>query len=924
MSTQGAMGPEAAPGTRTGLFALVAIASALAALAIAGPAFASQPIGSFEVSTSTTQAGGHPDLETRLTLQNPGQPEAAENVIVNLPVGLFGNPHAITTCKSADFALAACPISSQAGTITVRANYSSDPNYLLGVAPVYDMEPRSDEETARFAFIVPVLNVPISIPVAVRTGGDYGLRMTVSGITQTMPLASADITIWGFPAASENDNSRFPKGTVGTPAGCPQQASPECASNSGASPHSAGIAVEPLTDNPSTCTQQPLTVTLDVQTYQDPENLSHAEAEYPPTTGCEKQNFNPVFNAVLTTGEADAPSGLDMELKAPLFESKAASPSNIRSATLTLPEGLSINPDAADGQSACTDAEANFHSEAPANCPDNSKIGNFEIGTPALTGPLTGSLYFGEPKPGDQYRVFMIADGFGIHAKLLASVHPTADTGQLVITVNDLPQVPFDQFDLHLFSSQRGLVATPIHCSFYGADSVFVPWNSALAAQTSRPNLSVDRGPNGQPCPASIRPFSPRLVAGTLTPIAGAFSDFSLQLDRDDGDQFLGDLNFKMPLGFTGSLRGISYCPESALAHAAASPGRAEQAQPSCPGSSQIGTSNVAAGPGTHPFHVEGRIYMAGPLKGAPLSLAVITPALAGPYDYGTQVVRVALHIDPITAQVKAVSDTVPQIIGGVPLRLRSIRVSIDRPNFAINPTNCAPLSVDSQGIGDQGTVTDFSSYFHVVNCQSLPFKPKMTFRVLGGNKKTHRSANPPLQIDLWTQPGNANIKSLSVTLPKAFAVDQRHLGNLCSKAQLESESCAGRQVIGNVMTKTPLLDAPLQGAAYAVSGFGKLPRLAFILDGQVRLVPQAESKSVGGRLQTTVPTVPDAPIGHFRLDLLGGKKGYLVNTRSLCKGDSTISVNFAGQNGKARSENVKAKASCGKKSKRTKRHRWN
>ena len=94
---------------------------------LAAPAFATQPIDSFEVFTSTTQAGGHPDLETRLTLRSPGEPEAAENVIVNLPEGLFGNPHAIPTCKSADFALAACPISSQAGVITIRANYSGDP-----------------------------------------------------------------------------------------------------------------------------------------------------------------------------------------------------------------------------------------------------------------------------------------------------------------------------------------------------------------------------------------------------------------------------------------------------------------------------------------------------------------------------------------------------------------------------------------------------------------------------------------------------------------------------------------------------------------------------------------------------------------------------------------------------------------------------
>ena len=138
------------------------------------------------------------------------------------------------------------------------------------------------------------------------------------------------------------------------------------------------------------------------------------------------------------------------------------------------------------------------------------------------------------------------------------------------------------------------------------------------------------------------------------------------------------------------------------------------------------------------------------------------------------------------------------------------------------------------------------------------------------------------------------------MTLPKAFAIDQRHLGNICSKAQLAAERCAGRQPIGTVETKTPLLDQPLTGPAYAVSGFGKLPRLAFILDGQVTLIPQAESSSVkGGQLKTVVPVVPDAPIGHFRLDLLGGKQGYLVNTRSLCASPPRIKIDYTAQNGK-------------------------
>jgi hypothetical protein len=307
-------------------------------------------------------------------------------------------------------------------------------------------------------------------------------------------------------------------------------------------------------------------------------------------------------------------------------------------------------------------------------------------------------------------------------------------------------------------------------------------------------------------------------------------------------------------------------------------------------------------------------MYLGGPMNGAPLSVVAITPALAGPYDYGVVVVRVALHVDPKTAQVSAISDAMPQIIGGIPIRMRSIRVSIDKPNFTINPTNCSPFTVDSQGIGDQGTVTDFSSYFQAVNCITLPFKPSMKIKQIGGKNATGRSANPALQFDLRTRTGDANIKSVAVTLPKAFAIDQRHLGNICSKAQLAAERCAGRQAIGTVTTTTPLLDQPLSGPAYAVSGFGKLPHVVFILNGQVLIMPEAESSSVkGGHLKTVVPVVPDAPIGHFRLKLYGGKKGYLVNTRDLCASAATTTIEYTAQSGKKLTQSVATKTACGK-----------
>jgi hypothetical protein len=287
---------------------------------------------------------------------------------------------------------------------------------------------------------------------------------------------------------------------------------------------------------------------------------------YPATTGCYEQTFDPVFNATLTSERTDSPSGLEMQLKASQFLGLANSPSSLRSASLILPDGISINPDAADGQTSCPDALANFDSPAPAKCPDNSKIGTFDIETPALDGPLIGSIYIGEPQPGNQYRAFMVASGFGINSKLVASFVPDPKTGQLTIGVVDLPQVPFEKFNLHLFASDRGLVATPTRCAIYQADSLFVPWNSNLAPQHSKPIIAVTTGPDGDPCPGTKRPFHPSLVAGMSTAVAGAFSSFTLKLDRDDGDQFLRDLNFRMPPGFTGNLRGISYCPEPAIA----------------------------------------------------------------------------------------------------------------------------------------------------------------------------------------------------------------------------------------------------------------------------------------------------------------------------------------------------------------------
>jgi len=492
---------------------------ALILLAV-GSAAAKPAISAFTVSTSDTQAGGHPTLTAKIQLANPGAPEAAKNLTVNLPEGVFGNPGAIKRCRAADFALNQCGAGSQAGVVSLAANYQDNPEFILGTAPIYNMETVGVDETARLAFVAPTANIPISIPISVRSDSDYGLRMGVSGISQQIPVGFAEFTIWDFPADIDHDVQRFPPGSPGNPPACLGSLTTECLS----APHpSSGQVPRPFIDNPSVCTGKPLPVSLEAVSYQDPTHPAFAEGLYPATTGCENQKFDPVFDLAPTGSETDSPSGLDIKLKADQFlEGESPSPSTLRSATLTLPPGLTINPDAADGQSACLDSQARFGTNLPGNCPDNSKIGTVEVKTPALEEPLKGSLYFGEPKPGDQYRVFMIFDGEGIHAKLFASAKPDPATGQVTMSVIDLPQVPFEEFDLHLFASDRGLVATPTRCTLYRAGATLVPWNAILAPQGSSPFFSLTSGPHGAECPGEIRPFHPRLAAGTSNPVAGA------------------------------------------------------------------------------------------------------------------------------------------------------------------------------------------------------------------------------------------------------------------------------------------------------------------------------------------------------------------------------------------------------------------
>jgi len=442
--------------------------------------------------------------------------------------------------------------------------------------------------------------------------------------------------------------------------------------------------------------------------------------------------------------------------------------------------------------------------------------------------------------------------------------------------------------------------------------SKFVPWATELSEQNQTQFFVLDHGPNGTPCPGEVRDFAPKFVAGAKNSTAGAHSAFGLRITRDDGQQGLSGVTIGTPPGLLARLKGIPYCAESAvtLASAAAHTGVDELTSPACPAASQVGTATTGAGAGTHPLYTPGKVYLAGPYKGAPLSVMVVVPAVSGPYDLGNAAVRVALHVDSETTELTAVSDPLPRILGGIPLRLRMIQIELDRERFMLNPTNCGGFAVGAGISGDQGALVTSSAHFQVTNCAVLPFEPEMSLRLLGSTK---RRGHPSLHGVVQAKPGEANIRRAVVTLPRNQLLDQGNLDTVCTRTQFARDACPPGSVYGTASATSPLLDEPLRGPVYLRTSSHKLPDLVAALDGQIDIdVAGRIDDAKKGGLRTSFDSVPDAPITRFALTLNGGKRGLLVNERNVCKASKTVQVRLTGQNGKDLKRTPKLRTPCG------------
>jgi hypothetical protein len=481
----------------------------------------------------------------------------------------------------------------------------------------------------------------------------------------------------------------------------------------------------------------------------------------------------------------------------------------------------------------------------------------------------------------------------------------------LTTTISNTPQSQVEEFVVKLDGGPRAAVSSPPTCGPNKGSAVMTPW-SGNAPATPSDSFSMTTAPGGGKCAKTLaeRPFAPGFGAAPASAKAGAFSPVTVRITRPDGQQELKGTDIVLPPGMTGKLAGIPYCPEAALAAASGRAGVAEKGASSCPAESQVGTAVVEAGTGSAPYKIEGsKVFLTGPYKGAPLSLAVITPAVAGPFDLGTVVVRVALFVDPETAQIRASSDPLPHVFGGTLLNVRSVDLKMNRPNFTLNPTSCGPLATTGALLGGGGDPTNpaaFSAFgvsapFQTTDCGALKFRPKLYTKLLGGKKVTQRSKFPAFRAVLVAREGDANIGRAALTMPHSLFLEQGHIGTICTRVQLAAAACPKRSVYGFARAKSPLLSDELKGPVYLVSSDNELPDLLADLHGQVNIRLRGVISASKARIRTVFSSVPDVPVSKFTLKMKGGKKGLLVNSRNLCAHPNFSSLNFKAQNGKVR-----------------------
>jgi hypothetical protein len=837
-----------------------------------------------------TQAGGHPDsVTTNIVLAQTAEggtltPSGnVKDVRVELPAGFVGNPSATATCTRRESEQKQCSGAAQVGTLIVQAATEGEL-----AAPLFNIAPPKGvaaELGARFNNFANAF-----IEAKVRTGGDYGIDAESLNITNLAGVKQVTVKLWGVPSAISHDGER------GCPAGGEYQVpcvTPE-----------RGPA-KPFLTAPGSCSGAPLQTSVFADAYQAPGEFVTNHAEMPAMEGCEKLRFSPSIAIAPEVSRADSPTGLDVGLHVPQEESAGGlAEANVRNVSVTLPAGQTVNPAAAGGLAACSEGQIELHGPQPGRCPEASKIGLVELETPLFPHRIfKGGDYVAtqtENPFGSLLAIYVAIDEpeLGVVVKLAGHVElgePFVSNGlqpgQIRTTFDDNPQLPFENLRLSFSGGPRAALVTPPACGSYTSTASLTPWSSSTPIEKAS-TFQVTSGPGGSACAAPG--FAPTFTAGTPNNQAGAYAPFGVTFARQDGEETLGRVSVTTPPGLLGILKSVVRCPEPQA-------GKGECAQ-----ASEIGEATVAIGAGTNPYWVKGgKVYLTNAYGGGPFGLSIVVPTTAGPFTLagnggpGKEVVRASISVDPSTAQITVTSDPLPSILDGVPLQIRTASVTINRPGFIFNPTNCSKLQVKGTLLSGAGTPASVSSPFTVGNCAHLPFKARFTALT---SAKASKARGASLHVKVTSGAGQANIAKVKVDLPLQLPSRLSTLQKACLAAVFASNpaACPAASVVGVGTAVTPVLNSTLRGPAYLVShGGAAFPDLEIVLQGEgITLILDGQTHIKKGITSSIFRAVPDAPITSFDLVLPQGPHSVLAAFGSLCKSALNMPTVITGQNG--------------------------
>ncbi len=863
-----------------------------------------------------TVAGDHPDalftsfdVPSVNTLTLGGQRDALpvediRQIVFDLPAGIVGNPQATPTCSLTDLTnFGNCAHSTQVGTLELIEPHITQPGVERAL-PIYSIVPEQGYP-AEFGVFDPLLGRSVVMYASVRTGTDYGLRVTSAPLPRALPISGVRAIFFGDPAAHD-ESGGSPIAMFTNPMDCGPAFTTELHVDSWQNPGPLDANGAPVLSDP---------------------RWKAAKTESPPVVGCGALQFSPEAQITPDTSVAESPSGLSVDIKVPQNEApEGLGTPELKNVVVQLPRGMAISPSAANGLEACTntpepgrpEGQIALHSVEAERCPEASKIGTVELVSPAVKLPLKGSLFVAQQTAnpfGALLAVYLVAEGSGVLVKLAGHVEADPLTGQLTTRFEGNPpfegepQQQVSEIKLGVFGGPRAPLVTPPACGSYTIDTSLTPWSSPLASVlTSGFGISSGCG----------RGFAPSLVAGTKNNQAAGSSSFSVTFSRADGEQRFGGVAITSPPGLEAVVKSVVQCPEPAATTGACGP------------ESQIGEVTVSAGPGEAPVWVHGgKAFLTGPYGGAPFGLTMVVPAVAGPFNLGTEIVRARITVDPRTAQFTVTSNPLPTILQGIPLDIRTVNVNINRPGFVINPTDCQPSSVTGTISSTEGASSPVSSPFEAANCATLPFKPSLSASTQG---KTSKAAGASLQVKVTSGAGQANIGKLKVDLPIQLPSRLATLHKACVDTVFNANpaACPEASLVGNAKAVSAVLAHPLTGPAYLVShGSVELPDLVFVLQGEgVTILLDGKTHIKHGVTSESFEAVPDARISSFESTFGEGPHSVLAANlplkakQSMCGQTLKMPTLITGQNGAVLKQTTAIKVTGCPKAKKVKKSR--